>query len=171
MIEYIRNENTDFSRNFTEEEDKIQYFLKRFFHKNILRLICFFFKLVKKHDAERVTMTVLESILIEDRNGYLWIILPGMIKRENVVQIQNRIEEAAEYKSKYIALDFKNISNIYSITINLIMRLREFVLTYNGDICIVNISDKCYRQMQLMQLTKVLTMYRSEKDIPSRAKS
>lgn len=116
--------------------------------------------------AERIAMTVSESLLFEEKNGYPWITLPGLLKRENLLQTQNRIETSLQGKKAFVALDFKNISNLYSITINLIMRLREFVQAHGGDIFVVNLSDRCLRQLQLMHLEKVLTIYRKEVDLP-----
>lgn len=111
-------------------------------------------------------MTV-TGLKMENRKGYLWVTFPGEIKRGNTQQIQNRIESSLTGKNDQIVLDLSNISNIYSVTVNLILQLRKLITESEGSLCLVNISKKCQSQIQLMHLDEVLTIYQSEKEICS----
>lgn len=111
-------------------------------------------------------MTGIPNIKVENRKGYIWISFPNSIVRENILQIQNRIESILTDESSHAALDLSNIDILGSIVIDLIMFVNKILTNLKGSICVVNLSEACLKQFQTMNLDKVVTIYGSEGEMP-----
>ena len=109
-------------------------------------------------------MTVSESLHIEDKNSILWVTLPGSIKRENTLQIQNRIKDALNETITRVFLDLTHLSNLYSVTVTLIMHVREILMKAGYEMYLINVSKRCMKQLVLMKLDTILNIYETEKD-------
>ncbi len=109
-------------------------------------------------------MTVSKSLHIENKKGLLWVTLPSIIKRDNSLQIQSRIENALDTTITRVFLDLSYMSNLYSITITFIMHIKEVLSNEGFDMCLINVSGHCMKQLKLMKLDSMLTIYESEKD-------
>lgn len=105
------------------------------------------------------------DLRIENKKGFLWITLPDSIKQENISQIQNRIASVINGRTELVALDFSTITKIYSITISLIIYLREYVNKYHGELFIVNVSKQCIMQLKFLHLDKIFNIYQDESEI------
>ena len=110
-------------------------------------------------------MTDATNLKVENRKGYIWISFPNSISRENILQIQNRIESTLTDESSHVALDLANIDILGSIVIDLIMSVNRIITNLKGSICVVNVSKACLKQFQTMNLDKVVTIYESEEEI------
>ena len=104
-------------------------------------------------------------IEIEERKGYLWISFPSSINRDNVIQIQNRIETEIEGKQIHVAFDLSTVKAADSTVINLIVNSRNKIEEGKGTLSLVNLTKECQNLFQAINLDKILKMYKSEKDL------
>ncbi len=111
-------------------------------------------------------MNASEGLNIEQKNGRIWITLPGSIRRENTTQLTNRITSHLSGDKDEVVLDFTYLLDIYSITINFILNLREQVLQSRGNIYLVNVSERCRKQLDSVHLKKVIDFFSSEDELP-----
>ena len=112
-------------------------------------------------------MTGNTNLKIEKKKSHLWITFPSTINRENILQIQNRIEDSLKGKHKRVALDLKGIDAAGSIVINLIMDVRQAITKQKGTLSLVNLSKDCIKLFRSMNLDKVLAIYDDEREINS----
>ena len=107
-------------------------------------------------------MTITFGMQIDKKKGQVRIRLPNAIKKENILQIENRVEDTLiECKGKVI-LDFADILSVFSILITLIIHIMKRVGEFDGELCLVNVSDKCKSQLKAMNLDKILTIHNNE---------
>lgn len=108
-------------------------------------------------------MVPTKELFIKQKSGYVCITIPRHVGNENVLQIQNRIEAYINRVYNRIIIDMSSVSDIYSVIVTVIMRLRERVADCNGELFLVNVSERCIRQMKLIHLDKVLTILKNKK--------
>lgn len=110
-------------------------------------------------------MTDVNTLEIEEKNGYLWICLPGTLNRDNILQIQRRIEALITEEQLKVVLDLSNIKMAGSIVINLIMDIRKIIKGLKGTLHIVNLTRDCFNLFKSINLDKVLNICKSEKEL------
>ncbi len=111
-------------------------------------------------------MSSSDSLHIEQKNDRIWITLPGTIRRENTTQLTDRIMSSLSGSNDQVVLDFTYLLDIYSITINFILHLRELVVTSGGNIYLINVTERCRKQMNAVHLEKILDFIASEDELP-----
>jgi anti-anti-sigma factor len=99
------------------------------------------------------------------KKGYLWITLPPEITRTNNPQIYNKIEAILLDNTAPVALDMSRTEFIYTMTIGLILDIRQRMLDSGNAFCLVNVTDKLRTQFEHVHLDKVLSIYRHENDM------
>lgn len=116
--------------------------------------------------------------IVTSRFGAHWIMLPDSISLENCKIYENEIEESCKGTIDKVVLDFSRVNNIYSSGLGLIIRLKKFVQQKNGELCIVNVSEKLSAFFKSLNLDKVFTIFStdteyeiSQKDIWENAKN
>ena len=103
-------------------------------------------------------MTITHGLYIEKKRGYFWIRLPNVVKKENITQIQNRIESSLTgYKGK-VVIDLSDTLSIFSILVTLLMQIHKYVTESGGKLHLVNVSERCHAQLKSMNLDKILTI-------------
>ena len=112
-------------------------------------------------------MTDTTNLNIEDRKGYLWISFPGLINRDNILQIHRRIESLLTEEHIRVVLDLSNIKIAGSIIINLIMDIRQILTSLKGTLQLVNLTKECLILFKSINLDKVLKIYENEDEIDS----
>ena len=110
-------------------------------------------------------MTDANTLMIDERNGSLWILLPGTLNRDNIIQIQRRIEALLTKEQIKVVLDLSNIKIAGSIVINLLMDIRKIIKELQGTLQIVNLSRDCLSLFKSINLDKVLNICKSEDEI------
>lgn len=110
-------------------------------------------------------MTDINTLEIEERSGYLWICLPGTLNRDNIIQVQRRIEALLTEKQIKVVLDLSNIKIAGSIVINLILDIRKIIMGLKGTLQIVNLTRDCLNLFKSINLDKVLNICKSEKEL------
>lgn len=110
-------------------------------------------------------MTDNDIVKIENRNGYVWIVLPGTINRDNILQIQGQIDVSLTAKNQKVVLDLSKIETAGSIIINLIMDTRKRVTNLKGTLQLVNLTEKCMSLFKSINLDTVLKICAHEDEI------
>lgn len=105
-------------------------------------------------------MTIIHGLHIEKKKEHIWIGLPDRIRKENISQIENRIESSILGYNGIVVLDLLDTLSIYSMLVALCMHIREKVVESGGMFYIANVSEKCQIQLELMNLDKILTIYK-----------
>lgn len=101
---------------------------------------------------------------IKKKNDYLWITFPSVISVENKRRIQSRIEDKLSDGNSNIVIDFCMTRSIYSLTISLLIKLRNKTIDSGGTFHLVNISKSCFLQFKSVNLDSVLNIYPTEQD-------
>lgn len=109
-------------------------------------------------------MTITYGLQIDKKKGQVRIRLPNAIKKENILQMENRIENSLTGCKGKVILDFADTLSVFSILITLIIHTRKRVDEFGGELCLVNVSDKCRSQLKATNLDKILTIYSNEVD-------
>ncbi len=104
------------------------------------------------------------GLQIDKKKGHVRIRLPNAIKKGNILQIKNRIEDGLTDCKGKVILDFADIISVFSILITLIIHIRKRVDEFDGELCLVNVSDKCKSQLKAMNLDRILTIYNNGVD-------
>ena len=110
-------------------------------------------------------MTDVNTLMIDERDGALWILLPGTLNRDNIIRIQRRIEALLTEDQMKVVLDLSNIKIAGSIVINLIMDIRKILTELKGTLQIVNLTRECLILFKSINLDKVLDICKSEDDL------
>lgn len=110
-------------------------------------------------------MTLSSTLQIEERKGYLWITLPTGITVTNLLPNQEKIESHLPDNTARVVINLVNIDNINSVIASLIINVRNHVVDSGGSIGLINVSEKCRSKLDMMQLDRVLTIYKDESDI------
>jgi anti-anti-sigma regulatory factor len=101
-------------------------------------------------------MAVTCNLHIEKKRGYVWIRLPNVIKSENIIQIEKKIENSLKNCKSKVVLDFADTLNVFSTLVTLIMLIRKRVDEYGGELCLVNVSDTCKSKLKERNLDKIM---------------
>ncbi len=100
-------------------------------------------------------MSPSSSIQIESKNGCLWILMPRFINSKNNLQLQDTIEKKLSDVIDRVVLDFTNVASITSLTIGLLMRLREITTEAKSSLYLINIPKTCFEQLETVNLDKI----------------
>ena len=103
-------------------------------------------------------MTITHGLYIEKKREHFWIRLPNAVKKENITQIQNRIESSLTGYKGRVVIDLSDTLSIFSILITLLMQIHKYVTKFGGQLQLVNVSEKCQAQLKLMNLDKILNI-------------
>ena len=114
-------------------------------------------------------MTDTSIIEVQERKGYIWISFPGSINRENVKQIQSRIETEIKGRQARVVFDLSGIKAPDSTVINFIVNTRNKIREEEGTLSLTNLTKDFKNLLQTINLDKILTIYRSEEEIKKRS--
>lgn len=110
-------------------------------------------------------MPVIKNLPIDHKNGYCRIKIPDFINQKDLLQIQSRIDMHLKGSNDQVVVDLAQLSYINSLTISLILRLRERVIETGGKFYLINVSDICYQRFELIHLEKVLQFVEDENEL------
>lgn len=115
-------------------------------------------------------MPITHGLYIEKKRGHIWIRLPNVVKKDNITQIESRIESSLKgYKGK-VVVDLSDTLSIFSILVTLLMHIDKLVTGAGGTVKLVNVSKKCQAQLQSMNLDRVLTINKKEAGAKKKAR-
>jgi len=95
---------------------------------------------------------------ITEKDGWIWIVLPGSIDMNNYRIIEDEIGTYAE-KTNNIVLDMQTVSFLYSSAIGLLIRLHKKVAAASGRLCLVNVQARVKDLLGSVNLDKLFTIY------------
>lgn len=104
-------------------------------------------------------MSMADCFINKIEDGHFELRLPNMIKGERVLQIENRIDVMLEKEICRVDLDMSDVQNIYSVLITVIMRTKKKITKKGGLLYLINVSDRCRKQLESMNLDKVLPIH------------
>ena len=110
-------------------------------------------------------MASTEKVLIQNKKDLLWITLPDSITITHLWDIQNRIKNQMSSAIERVALDLSNLNTMTSISVSLLMKIRSLADKANCPLSLVNVSQTCLSQIELMDLDDQFDIYKNEKDI------
>lgn len=100
-----------------------------------------------------------DNILIERKDGSLWVVLPNLIGMDDNQSVEKSITEKASKSGERLVLDFTDTTIIYSSGLGLLIRLRKIITEANGEVYLVNVSKKMHETLNAMQLDKVFKIF------------
>jgi anti-anti-sigma factor len=107
-------------------------------------------------------MPVHDEITIEMRNGYVWVTLPAVIVAENAKLLEGRIEAGLSRKNKRLVLDLRDVQDLYSAGIGLLVRLRKKAGALKGFLCLVNVSERFRELLESIHLDRIFLIYATD---------
>jgi stage II sporulation protein AA (anti-sigma F factor antagonist) len=102
--------------------------------------------------------------IVNKKTFYVIKIMGKFDEREDSEEITHAVMSLVEQGHKNIALNFKEISYVYSGVIKVIITLHKRLQKIGGYLCILETQKQLFDVMDVLGLTKVLMIYRSEKD-------
>lgn len=82
--------------------------------------------------------------------------MPRFINSKNNLQLQDTIEKKLSDVIDRVVLDFTNVVSITSVAIGLIMRLRSITEKSGCSMYFINVSERCFEQLETVNLHKIL---------------
>lgn len=103
-----------------------------------------------------------EELLIEEKLGYLWIVLPDAITMYNNREIEENIGNRLHDRQVHVVLDFTGTRTVYSSGLGLMIRIRRFVSDRNGVLSLVNVSEQLFDMFVALNIDKVFNIYATD---------
>jgi anti-anti-sigma factor len=107
-------------------------------------------------------MTQTDRLVVQKKDGFLWIRLPDSITMDNYVKVEEDIGAALQGPSPRVVLDMGATAAIYSSGLGLIIRLRKRINEENGLLFLVNVSKKIRDMLEAVHLERLFTMYATD---------
>jgi anti-anti-sigma factor len=108
------------------------------------------------------TMGTSHSLHIQEKNGFLWVLLPDSINMDNYVKIEQEILLSVQGPSPRVVFDLAATNNLYSSGLGLIIRLRKQINDGNGVLFLVNVAKKIRDMLEAVHLDRLFTMYATD---------
>lgn len=103
-----------------------------------------------------------KKIKIENRYGYLWVVLPDAINMNDCREIESVIEANLIGKEYLVVFDLSETFNVFSSCLGLMIRIRKIVHEQNGVVCLVNVSERIRNLLVTINLDKVFPVYATD---------
>lgn len=103
-----------------------------------------------------------EELHIEEKSGYLWIVLPDAITMYNNREIEEMIGNRLRDRQDHVVLDFTGTQTVYSSGLGLMIRIRRFVSERNGILSLVNVSEQLFAMFAALNIDKVFNIYATD---------
>ena len=110
-------------------------------------------------------MTSSKNLQVENKKGRIWVTIPTTISVTNLLAVQQTIESNLTEGPDNVIIDLVNCDTVNSVLASLIINIRNRVVKADGEIGLVNVSEKCMIKLELMQLDRVLSVYDDESEI------
>jgi anti-anti-sigma factor len=99
---------------------------------------------------------------VENRHGFLWVVLPDSINMNDCREIESAIEKNLNGKEYRVVLDLSETVNVFSSCLGLMIRIRKVVHEKNGVVCLVNVSERIRNLFFTINLDKVFPVYATD---------
>jgi len=99
---------------------------------------------------------------VEQRHGALWIVLPNSITLENSRETESRIMGVVGSGVGRVVVDLSRTGMLFSSGLGLLIRLRKKVSDAQGDMCLVNVSQKIKSLLVEVHLDRIFEIFATD---------
>ncbi len=107
-------------------------------------------------------MSPKERVIIKEKFGNVWIVLPDDIDMDTYGLLEEEIRQALSGEHVRVVVDLSNTNDLFSSGLGLIIRIRKQVCELNGSLCLVNVSEKIQGILKAVNLDKIFPMYATD---------
>jgi anti-sigma B factor antagonist len=101
-------------------------------------------------------------IRIEKKLGYIWVLMPDSISRDDYRRIETEIGGFFTVERNRLVLDLAETNNIYSSGLGLLIRLNKMAIEKNGVMHLVNVSSAIREIFSMVNLDKYFSIYETD---------
>lgn len=102
------------------------------------------------------------QVMIENRLGYIWVVLPESLNIGNYSDIENVVIRQLTGGADHLVFDLSRVRAIYSSALGVLIRIRKQVGEAGGVVCLVNIRPTIIALLESLNLDKVFPMYATD---------
>ncbi len=95
----------------------------------------------------------------------LFVSLPRNIKRENINQVQQKIEAALDESIPNLVFNLSQLENVSSLTISLLIYFKKKLTATGNDIYLVRVPDSCKQLLQSLKIDTLIDIYDDEQGL------
>jgi anti-anti-sigma factor len=99
------------------------------------------------------------DVRFEQKMNSLWVTIPGSINSENYVGIERQIAAMLKGNKGKVVLDCGEIEYLYSSAIGLLIRTRNAIVGFGGEMVLVNVSEPARESLASMNLDRIFTVF------------
>lgn len=107
-------------------------------------------------------MALRKSVVVEHRNGFVWVVLPDSMSRDNYMAVEREVEAELSGKKDRVVLDLIATNSVYSSGIGFMVRLRKKIIESGGVLCLVNVSREIRELFGRANLDRVFEIYATD---------
>ena len=105
------------------------------------------------------------EIDIKQVQGCLFVSLPKNIRRENIKQVQQRIESTMDETVLNLVFNLSQLANVTSLTISLLIYFKKQLTATGNDIYLVRVPDNCKQLLKSLKIDTVIDIYEDEQEL------
>jgi anti-anti-sigma factor len=102
------------------------------------------------------------NMVVDERDGFLWITFNDSIDMDNHKNIEESIfQKIQQTTARYIVIDLEKTTALFSSGVGVIMRIHGKVQEYNKKLYLVNVQEKVAEGLEIMGLDQTLNIFAS----------
>jgi anti-anti-sigma factor len=104
------------------------------------------------------------SVIIEDKMGFTWVVLPNAVNMDSCPAIEKEIGRVLvrSGESARVVVDLSLTRDLYSTGMGLLIRLRKRLFESKGSIDLVNVSQRIRDLLEAVHLDKIFPLYATD---------
>jgi anti-sigma B factor antagonist len=102
------------------------------------------------------------TIRIENKLGYIWVVMPDAISRDDYRAIETEIQGHLTAETNRLVLDLAETNYVFSSGLGLLIRLNKMAIQKNGAMYLVNVSVDLREVFSMVNLDKYFSIYETD---------
>jgi len=102
------------------------------------------------------------QIEVQERLGYIWIILPENLNVATLGALEKTILSQLTGTADQVVLDLSRVQALYSSALGVLIRVRKQVGEEGGVVCLVNVNTSLVTMLESLNLNKVFPVYATD---------
>lgn len=102
------------------------------------------------------------TIRVENKLGYIWVVMPDAISRDDYRAIESEIQGLLTDEMNRLVLDLAETNYIFSSGLGLLIRLNKMAIQKNGAMYLVNVSSDLREIFSMVNLDKYFSIYETD---------
>lgn len=102
------------------------------------------------------------GVVIKERMGCTWVVLPAAVNAENVRTVEERVVEEHTGQARRLVLDLGDVDFLYSCAMGMLIRLRQRFGDVPDSVVLVNVSPKVRQMLETVNLHKLFKVYATD---------